>query len=444
MWSLLVFQICGAAAVSADPRVIYGTAWKQNQTTELVRLALRQGFRAFDTAAMPQHYDEPQVGDALKEAMDPSREGSLKRDELWIQTKFTPSEQTTSVAAAVRASFTSSLSNLGVSYLDSFLLHAPFQDRADTLTAWREMEQIHREGLSKKIGVSNFDAEQLYWLLDKGNVAPSVVQNRCLAKQNWDEEVRLLCDLHGIRYQGFWLLTGNRQILNHEVTQNVARYFAKTPQQVLFRYAIQALNISALSGTRNPEHMSQDLEVETDHMELTADAVQAMAGIVAPYDLNDHVHVEFHNALGTQVELFWMSESGEAVPNGRLEPDGTLLVDTRHSHQFVAKTADGATVWAFISDRSHGERQLATINTAVNVEFINVGLNSWSLFWRHPDGKEETFMAVLHTREAVERGTHVGHVFVARRESGEAIHEWTMEPSATRSILQFGDRSDEL
>ena len=48
------------------PMIIYGTAWKEEQTTELVELAIDQGFRAFDTANQPKHYQEGLLGEASK------------------------------------------------------------------------------------------------------------------------------------------------------------------------------------------------------------------------------------------------------------------------------------------------------------------------------------------------------------------------------------------
>ena len=63
-----------------NPRFIYGTAWKEDRTESLVRLALDAGFRAIDTANQRKHYFEAGVGAAIK---------SVPRGELWLQSKFT-------------------------------------------------------------------------------------------------------------------------------------------------------------------------------------------------------------------------------------------------------------------------------------------------------------------------------------------------------------------
>jgi aryl-alcohol dehydrogenase-like predicted oxidoreductase len=63
------------------PPFIYGTAWKKDKTTTLVKQALNAGFRAIDTAAQPRHYQEPLVGEALREVL---REGKITREQLYV------------------------------------------------------------------------------------------------------------------------------------------------------------------------------------------------------------------------------------------------------------------------------------------------------------------------------------------------------------------------
>ena len=64
-----------------QPVFIYGTAWKKSQTERLIKEALAHGFRRVDTAAQPRHYQEPLVGDALREAFE---EGLVKREEIYV------------------------------------------------------------------------------------------------------------------------------------------------------------------------------------------------------------------------------------------------------------------------------------------------------------------------------------------------------------------------
>src|SRR6266446_6296865 len=68
------------------PRFLYGTAWKEDQTQRLVRLALHQGFRGIDTANQRRHYHEAAVGEAVAAAVE---SGVVAREDLFLQTKFT-------------------------------------------------------------------------------------------------------------------------------------------------------------------------------------------------------------------------------------------------------------------------------------------------------------------------------------------------------------------
>lgn len=68
------------------PAFIYGTAWKEAVTQELIELAIVQGFRGIDTANQRKHYDEAAVGRAIATAM---ASGQITRDDLFLQTKYT-------------------------------------------------------------------------------------------------------------------------------------------------------------------------------------------------------------------------------------------------------------------------------------------------------------------------------------------------------------------
>src|SRR3954452_8219637 len=72
--------------IEAVPRFLYGTAWKEQETQRLVELAIEQGFRGIDTANQRRHYDEAAVGRGIAAAI---ARGNVKRDELFLQTKFT-------------------------------------------------------------------------------------------------------------------------------------------------------------------------------------------------------------------------------------------------------------------------------------------------------------------------------------------------------------------
>jgi len=252
----------------AVPAFFYGTAWKEEQTTPLVTQALRAGFRAIDTANQRRHYFEEGVGNALAPFL---KNGTLARGELFLQSKFThrdgqdgrlPYDARASLDKQVTQSFQSSLEHLGVTYLDSFILHGPSTREGfcrDDWTVWRAMEELQRRGSVRLIGVSNVTAAQLKELFHGAEIKPSFVQNRCYARFGWDREVRGFADAHGILYQGFSLLTANTRELSTPGLRRIAQRLGRTPEQVVFRFALE-VGMIPLTGTASEGHMRDDLE----------------------------------------------------------------------------------------------------------------------------------------------------------------------------------------
>jgi diketogulonate reductase-like aldo/keto reductase len=251
------------------PSFMYGTAWKKEATAELVQLAVTCGFTAVDTANQLIHYEEALVGAALQAL---AKKG-INRDKLFLQTKFTsvdgqdhrtPYDPSADLATQVGQSFESSLSHLGTDYLDSYVLHAPFQrrglGRADW-EVWSAMEHLCESGRTRMIGISNVTAPQLAQLCEHAKLRPMVVQNRCYAVLGWDMEVREICRANGIIYQGFSLLTANRQVVAEPDVHAMARRLGAGPAQVIFRFAMQ-VGMLPLTGTTNQQHMREDLAVE--------------------------------------------------------------------------------------------------------------------------------------------------------------------------------------
>lgn len=249
------------------PSFLYGTAWKEDATEGLTRLAIETGFRGIDTANQRRHYHEAAVGAAVSGAM---RDGIVSRDELFLQTKFTyrdsqdhrlPYDPNAGVAVQVRQSFASSLEHLQVDAIDSYVLHGPSRRRglsAADLEVWSVMEEFHAAGKTKFIGVSNVSLDQLESLCEHARVQPTFVQNRCYAQLGWDLEIRAFCRRHGIVYQGFSLLTANLHELRSAPFHEIVRRTGRTPAQVVFRFAMQA-GMLPLTGTTDVNHMREDL-----------------------------------------------------------------------------------------------------------------------------------------------------------------------------------------
>jgi diketogulonate reductase-like aldo/keto reductase len=216
-------------------------------------------------------------------------DGLVARDDLFVQTKFTfrrgqddrlPYDPAVPIQVQVEQSFASSQEHLGTEVIDSYLLHGPSQrdglGPADW-EAWRAMEALHASGRARLLGVSNMSLEQLRLLCDQARVRPRFVQNRCHAARGWDRRVRAFCTANGLVYQGFSLLTANRDVLARPELARIAHRYGRTVAQVVFQFALE-VGLVPLTGTTDATHMREDLDVfdfrlGPDEVELIEDLV---------------------------------------------------------------------------------------------------------------------------------------------------------------------------
>ncbi|WP_422449031.1 aldo/keto reductase family protein [Endozoicomonas sp. ALB091] len=269
------------------PRFIYGTAWKEQATSELTLKALNNGFTAIDTANQRKHYFEQGVGEALQNFYQTS---GKCREDLFLQTKFTyaegqdnrlPYHPEADTKTQVEQSLLSSLEHLNTDYLDAYLLHGPSRPHGLSdrdFAVWEAMEGFYRSGQIKLLGVSNVNHQQLELLNHHAAIKPMLVQNRCFARTGWDANIRALCHRHNILYQGFSLLTANTQLLAMPECQTIMKRTGLTGPQVIFQAALK-MGMIVLTGTSDTKHMQQDLNcLQTP---LTDDEVNMIEQLMA-------------------------------------------------------------------------------------------------------------------------------------------------------------------
>jgi len=268
------------------PTFIYGTAWKEDETDRLVCEALESGFRAIDTANQRKHYFEEAVGRGIKNFF--STHGNVKRSDLWLQTKYTfargqdhrlPYDPKASFTDQVNQSFSNSLQHLNTDYLDSYVLHGPYENHGISkvdLEVWNAMSALKTSGKTKAIGVSNVQHAQLKALFDAAEVKPEFVQNRCYARTGWDFHVREFCLENKIHYQGFSLLTANGRELSSDAVAAIAKKHGKTIAQLTFRFS-QQVGMIPITGTSSKAHMSEDLDIQD--FELNAQEIETILGV---------------------------------------------------------------------------------------------------------------------------------------------------------------------
>ena len=274
--------------LETTPKIIYGTAWKKTETAALVATAIRQGFRAVDTACQPKHYDEAGVGTGVAACLAQG----IRRADLYLQTKFTPPsghapnaipyDPKAPVAEQVAQSARASLRNLQTDYLDCLVLHSPLPGPKQTLEVWRAMESLVDEGRVRALGISNcYELGQLETLTGSARLRPGVVQNRFYAETAYDVEIRAFCRAQGMVYQSFWTLTANPHLLADAAITALAAKYERSAAQILFRYLTQQ-GVVPLTGTRSQTHMREDLAIF--EFELGAHEIGTLDAIVErPY-----------------------------------------------------------------------------------------------------------------------------------------------------------------
>src|SRR5450432_832005 len=267
------------------PDFLYGTAWKEARTPALTTLALRNGFRAIDTANQRRHYFEAGVGEGLAEAY---REGVVTRANLFLQTKFTyqpgqdhrlPYDPEAALSAQVAQSMASSLEHLGTDYVDSYVLHGPSSGYGWTdadAEVWEAMTKERDAGRTRLLGGSSVSLRHLEQMATAHAEAPAFVQNRCYARLGWDRAVRAFCRERKIIYQGFSLLTENAEVLDHPLVTTLATRAGATPAQIVFSFA-HSVGMLPLTGTSDATHMRQDLA--SLDLTLPQDVIQAMESL---------------------------------------------------------------------------------------------------------------------------------------------------------------------
>ncbi|MDD5051541.1 MAG: aldo/keto reductase [Sulfuricurvum sp.] len=278
-----------SATINANtkmPPLMYGTAWKKEHTSNLVEMAISSGFRGIDTACQPKHYNEAGVGEALARL----KVQGITREELFIQTKFTPLsgqdparipyDPNASLDIQVAQSFSTSQKNLRTEYVDSLVLHSPLFPYVNLLKVWRAMEVVHQCHGAHQIGISNcYDLDLLQKLYNDAEVKPAVVQNRFYAESGYDVEIRQWCNDVGIIYQSFWSLTANPHILESEIVCAIARKYVKTQAQIFYRF-ISHNGIIPLIGSTSKHHIDEDLAIFT--FQLDIDEIAAISSLLEP------------------------------------------------------------------------------------------------------------------------------------------------------------------
>lgn len=230
--------------------------------------AIATGYRLVDTAAA--YMNEQAVGTAIQKC-------GVPREELFITTKLWV--QDASYEGAKRAIETS-LRNLGLDYIDLYLIHQPM---GDYIGAYRAMEEAYREGKLKAIGVCNFYPNRLADLCETVEVTPAVNQVE-LHPFFQQENALTLMKEYGVVPEAWGpFAEGNHGIFTHPVLTEIGKQYEKTAAQVALRWNVQRgvvvipksihknrmeQNIDIWDFQLNEKDMAQIAKLDLDHSEI--------------------------------------------------------------------------------------------------------------------------------------------------------------------------------
>lgn len=222
--------------------------------SKVIEAAMQNNCRMFDTS---RAYGgaEYQLGNALRQ---------YKRDEYQIVTKLSNTDQ---YKKNVRGALEKSLSELGMEFVDLYLMHWPVTEIF--LENWKEMEKLYREGLCKSIGVCNCNIHHLQEIEKIAEIMPMVNEFEChpLFTQN---ELRSYCCEKNIQVMAYTSTGRMDERLRKTVLIPISKKYEKSVAQVILRWHQQIGNIPIVNST-SVEHLVENTKLSD--FELTEEEI---------------------------------------------------------------------------------------------------------------------------------------------------------------------------
>lgn len=277
--------------------------WKieREETAEVVCNAIAAGYRHLDSAA--DYGNEIEVGAGIDQAIN---RGLCTREDLWITSKLW---NTYHRPEHVQAACEKTLSDLGVDYLDLYLIHFPislqyvdfdtryppewiFDPEAESPTmqidpvplqdTWKAMEQLVKSGLVKQIGVCNYNTGLLHDLMAYAEIKPAMLQieshpyltqtSLIRTAQSYGLGVTAFSPLGALSYVSLDMAAENESVLQQEPVLAAASRLDRSPAQIVLRWGIQR-GTAVIPKTTNPDRLKENLalfDFELSEAEMAA------------------------------------------------------------------------------------------------------------------------------------------------------------------------------
>jgi diketogulonate reductase-like aldo/keto reductase len=234
----------------------YRIGHTDEETYRAVRRALEVGYRHIDTATL--YLNEKPVGRAI-------RESGIAREDIFVTTKLWGSDI---LSNRIQEAFDGSLSNLGLDYVDLYLVHWPVKGKLGF--TWQTMEQIYQTGKAKSIGVSNHLIHHLEELLQEASIVPAVNQME-LHPYLTQKDVVAYCRRKGIVPEA-WSPLGSSKIplLQEEMLKDIGARYDKSPAQIVLRWNIDT---GVVSIPKSSDFHRQQENIAVSDFQLTPEEI---------------------------------------------------------------------------------------------------------------------------------------------------------------------------
>jgi len=225
---------------------------------------IQTGYRLLDTGL--RYENEREVGEGM-------RRSGIDRGELMVTTKLRGRDH--GYEETLRG-FEESRANLGLDYVDLYVIHWPLPRYDRYVDSWRAMIHLRDEGLIRSIGVSNFTPKHLSRLIDETAVVPAV--NQIELHPQFPQAAQLAADESlGIVTESWSPLADQRSgLTSHPVIVTVARAHHVTPSQAVLRWHLQRGAVP-IPKSSNPERQRENLDVF--NFELTDAEIQSISSL---------------------------------------------------------------------------------------------------------------------------------------------------------------------
>lgn len=246
------------------PQLGFGT-WplEHHDAERAVITALHAGYRLIDTAS--SYGNERAVGRAI-------RHSGLPREDTFVTTKLHGEDH--GFSATLRA-FDVSLDELGLDYLDLYLIHWPLPGRDLYVDTWRAFRKLLDSGRVRAIGVSNFKPAHIDRLITETGITPSVNQIQ-LHPQTTQPELRTYHEAKGIVTESWSPLDRSGGLLSAPVIRDLAENYGRSPAQIVLRWHIE-LGLVTIPNSSNRTRIHRNIEIFD--FDLSPNEVRAISAL---------------------------------------------------------------------------------------------------------------------------------------------------------------------